>query len=68
MDITRAAKRCPGCGERLLGMRHFPIFVGIAGIAMLIFVGMIMLLAIRKEDEANAVGVGTKPAAEAQER
>jgi hypothetical protein len=66
--VTQEAKRCPGCGERLAGNRHFPIYVGIAGIAMLIFVGMIMLVAIRKEDEANTPGVGTKPAAEVQDR
>lgn len=54
LAIKVDALRCPHCGERLSATSKFPLYVGIVGVLVLVFVAAIMLKTIRQADLNSA--------------
>ena len=50
LKVALGAKSCPSCGMRLVATHRIPIYVGIVGVLMLIFVSLVMIMTIRRED------------------
>lgn len=51
------AQRCPECGERIASTRRVSLYLGIVGILALLFVILIMVIAIRQEENESKTPV-----------
>jgi hypothetical protein len=67
LDIVLNARRCPHCGEHLVAANRFAIYIGIVGVLALMFMGLVMLQGIHREDQdaAPAFDSDDRPAADA---
>lgn len=48
--VTPQARRCPHCGNPLQSMHRLPIYMGIGGLLVLVFVLWIMFKVVRNAD------------------
>jgi hypothetical protein len=50
LAIKRDALRCPHCGERLSATSRFPLYAGIVGLLVLVFVAVVMFTTIHRSE------------------
>ena len=52
--VEPRAARCPHCGEPIAGHRNLVLWIGVGGVAVLVFVMGLMWLAVRNDDLMKA--------------